>query len=64
MGASVIVGFVVCLTLNIIGGVSPAAAATFPEACADPDVQMLIDVQNACTSANDTCNVMMPVSPV
>ena len=53
---------ILCLTLNIIGGVSPTA--TFPAACMDPDVQMLIDVQNACTSANDTCNVMIPVSPV
>ena len=44
---------VLCLTV---------AAARFPEACADPDVQTLIDVQNSCTSANSSCNIMIPVS--
>ena len=48
---------VLCLTLNA----EVAAAARFPEACADPDVQTLIDVQNSCTSANSSCNIMIPV---
>ena len=49
---------VLCLTLNA----EVAAAARFPKACADPDVQTLIDVQNSCTSANSSCNIMIPVS--
>merc|ERR1719461_1803802 len=47
---------VLCPTLNT--GVVTAHSG--PEACADPDVQTLIDVQNSCTSANSSCNIMIP----
>ena len=48
---------VLCLTLNT--GVVTAHSG--PAACADPDVQTLIDVQNSCTSTNSSCNIMIPV---
>ena len=48
---------VLCPTLNT--GVVTAHSG--PAACADPDVQTLIDVQNSCTSANSSCNIMIPV---
>ena len=49
-------GFALVLVLCL-----EVTAARFPEACADPDVQTLIDVQNSCTSANSSCNIMIPV---
>ena len=48
-------GFALLLVLTEV------TAARFPEACADPAVQTLIDVQNSCTSANSSCNIMIPV---
>ena len=52
---------ILCLLTFSIGAVN---SLNYHEVCNDPEVRLLIDVQNSCTSANSTCNMMIPVSPV